>query len=71
MTVRSNRRRDSRRFHYFFVSRTSQLPALLAVFLDVGICGGARAPLMATALLFTSSLAVYVYVLIGTPWIPS
>lgn len=41
--------------HYFFVSQTSQVLALLAVFLDVGIRGGVPAPLMAPGLLFASS----------------
>ena len=41
--------------HYLFVSQTSQVLALLAVFLDVGIRGGVPAPLMAFALLFASS----------------
>jgi DASS family divalent anion:Na+ symporter len=41
--------------HYFFVSQTSQMLALLAVFLDVGIRGGVPVPLMAPGLLFASS----------------
>ena len=41
--------------HYMFVSQTSQVLALLGVFLDVGIRGGVPAPLMAYALLFASS----------------
>lgn len=41
--------------HYFFVSQTSQLLALFAVFLDVGIRGGVPVPLMAFGLLFASS----------------
>ncbi len=41
--------------HYFFLSQTSQVLALLAVFLDVGIRGGVPAPLMAPGLLFASS----------------
>jgi divalent anion:Na+ symporter, DASS family len=41
--------------HYMFVSQTSQVLALLAVFLDVGIRGGVPAPLMTFALLFASS----------------
>ncbi|MFN0010013.1 MAG: DASS family sodium-coupled anion symporter [Phycisphaerales bacterium] len=41
--------------HYFFVSQTSQVLALLAVFLDVGMRGGVPAPLMAPGLLFASS----------------
>jgi divalent anion:Na+ symporter, DASS family len=41
--------------HYFFVSQTSQVLALLAVFLTVGIRGGVPAPLMAPGLLFASS----------------
>ena len=41
--------------HYLFVGQTSQVLALLGVFLDVGIRGGAPAPLMAFALLFASS----------------
>jgi len=41
--------------HYFFVSQTSQMLALLAVFLDVGIRGGVPAGLMAPGLLFASS----------------
>jgi len=41
--------------HYFFVSQTSQVLALLAVFLDVGVRGGVPAPLMAPGLLFASS----------------
>ncbi len=41
--------------HYFFVSQTSQMLALFAVFLDVGIRGGVPVPLMAPGLLFASS----------------
>ena len=41
--------------HYMFVSQTSQVLALLGVFLDVGLRGGVPAPLMAFALLFASS----------------
>jgi len=41
--------------HYLFVSQTSQVLALLGVFLDVGIRGGVPAPLMAYGLLFASS----------------
>ena len=41
--------------HYMFVSQTSQVLALLGVFVDVGIRGGVPAPLMAFALLFASS----------------
>jgi DASS family divalent anion:Na+ symporter len=41
--------------HYFFVSQASQVLALLAVFLDVGIRGGVPASLMAPGLLFASS----------------
>jgi DASS family divalent anion:Na+ symporter len=41
--------------HYFFVSQTSQMLALFAVFLDVGIRGGVPAPLIAPGLLFASS----------------
>jgi DASS family divalent anion:Na+ symporter len=41
--------------HYMFVSQTSQVLALLGVFLDVGIRGGVPAPLMAFALMFASS----------------
>ncbi len=41
--------------HYMFVSQTSQVLALLGVFLDVGIRAGVPAPLMAYALLFASS----------------
>jgi len=41
--------------HYMFVSQTSQVLALLGVFLDVCIRGGVPAPLMAFALLFASS----------------
>jgi DASS family divalent anion:Na+ symporter len=41
--------------HYFFVSQTSHMLALLAVFLDVGIRGGVPVPLMAFGLLFASS----------------
>jgi DASS family divalent anion:Na+ symporter len=41
--------------HYFFVSQTSQLLALFAVFLDVGTRGGVPTPLMAPGLLFASS----------------
>ena len=41
--------------HYFFVSQTSQMLALFAVFLDVGVRGGVPAPLMAPGLLFASS----------------
>jgi divalent anion:Na+ symporter, DASS family len=41
--------------HYLFVSQSSQVLALLGVFLDVGIRGGVPAPLMAFGLLFASS----------------
>jgi DASS family divalent anion:Na+ symporter len=41
--------------HYLFVSQTSQVLALLGVFLGVGIQGGVPPPLMAFALLFASS----------------
>lgn len=41
--------------HYMFVSQSSQVLALLGVFLDVGIRGGVPAPLMTFALLFASS----------------
>ena len=41
--------------HYMFVSQTSQVLALLGVFLDVGIRGGVPAPLMAFGLFFASS----------------
>jgi DASS family divalent anion:Na+ symporter len=41
--------------HYVFVSQSSQVLALLGVFLDVGIRGGVPAPLMAFALIFASS----------------
>jgi DASS family divalent anion:Na+ symporter len=41
--------------HYLFVSQTSQLLALLGVFLDVGTRGGVPLPLMAYGLLFASS----------------
>ncbi len=41
--------------HYLFVSQTSQVLALLAVFLNVGILGGVPAALMAPGLLFASS----------------
>jgi DASS family divalent anion:Na+ symporter len=41
--------------HYMFVSQTSQVLALLGVFVDVGHRGGVPAPLMAFALLFASS----------------
>jgi len=41
--------------HYFFVSQTSQMLALFAVFLDVGVRGGVPAPLIAPGLLFASS----------------
>jgi DASS family divalent anion:Na+ symporter len=41
--------------HYMFVSQSSQVLALMAVFLDVGMRGGVPAPLMAFALLFASS----------------
>ena len=41
--------------HYLFVSQTSQVLALLGVFLDVGIREGVPAPLMAFSLLFASS----------------
>ena len=41
--------------HYLFVSQSSQVLALMGVFLDVGIRGGVPAPLMAFALLFASS----------------
>jgi len=41
--------------HYMFVSQTSQVLALLGVFLDVGARGGVPLPLMAFGLLFASS----------------
>jgi DASS family divalent anion:Na+ symporter len=41
--------------HYMFVSQSSQVLALLGVFLDVGVRGGVPLPLMAFALLFASS----------------
>lgn len=41
--------------HYFFVSQTSQVLALLAVFIDVGVRGGVPAPLIIPSLLFASS----------------
>jgi len=41
--------------HYMFVSQTSQVLALLGVFLDVGIRGGVPAQLMALSLFFASS----------------
>jgi len=41
--------------HYMFVSQSSQVLALLGVFLDVGVRGGVPAPLMGFALLFASS----------------
>jgi len=41
--------------HYMFVSQSSQVLALLGVFLDVGIRNGVPVPLMAFALLFASS----------------
>src|SRR5512144_364905 len=41
--------------HYMFVSQSSQVLALLGVFLDVGVRGGVPAPLMAFALLLASS----------------
>ncbi|MBK9655975.1 MAG: DASS family sodium-coupled anion symporter [Rhodanobacteraceae bacterium] len=41
--------------HYLFVSQSSQVLALLGVFLDVGVRGGVPLPLMAYGLLFASS----------------
>ena len=41
--------------HYLFVSQSSQVLALLGVFVEVGIRTGVPAPLMAFALLFASS----------------
>jgi len=41
--------------HYLFVSQSSQVLALLAVFLVVGVKNGVPAPLLAFALLFASS----------------
>ncbi len=41
--------------HYLFVSQSSQILALLGVFLDVGVRGGVPAPLMGFGLLFASS----------------
>lgn len=41
--------------HYLFVSQSSQVLALLGVFLDVGVRGGVPASLMAFGLLFASS----------------
>jgi divalent anion:Na+ symporter, DASS family len=43
--------------HYFFVSQTSQMLALLAVFLDVGIRGGVPPALMAPGLLHVAAAA--------------
>jgi len=40
--------------HYMFVSQSSQVLALLGVFLDVGIRSGVAAPLMGFSLLFAS-----------------
>jgi len=41
--------------HYLFVSQSSQVLALLGVFLEVGVNGKVPAPLMAFGLLFASS----------------
>jgi len=41
--------------HYLFVSQSSQVLALLGVFLEVGVRGGVPLPLMAFGLLFASS----------------
>jgi DASS family divalent anion:Na+ symporter len=41
--------------HYMFVSQSSQVLALLGVFLDVGMRSGVPPPLMAFGLLFASS----------------
>jgi len=41
--------------HYLFVSQSSQILALLGVFLDVGVRGGVPAPFLAFGLLFASS----------------
>ena len=41
--------------HYFFVSQTSQVLALLAVFIHVGVGGGVPPALMVPGLLFASS----------------
>lgn len=41
--------------HYFFVSQTSQVLALLAVFIDVGVRGGVPPALLVPGLLFASS----------------
>jgi DASS family divalent anion:Na+ symporter len=41
--------------HYMFVSQSSQVLALLGVFLDVGIRGGVPVALMAFSLFFASS----------------
>jgi len=41
--------------HYLFVSQSSQMLALFAVFLDVGMRGGVPLPLMAFGLLFANS----------------
>ena len=41
--------------HYMFVSQSSQVLALLGVFLDVGIRGGVPATVMAFSLFFASS----------------
>jgi DASS family divalent anion:Na+ symporter len=41
--------------HYLFVSQSSQVLALLGVFVDVGQRAGVPTPLMAFALLFASS----------------
>jgi DASS family divalent anion:Na+ symporter len=41
--------------HYLFVSQSSQVLALLGVFLDVGVRGGVPLALMAFGLLFASS----------------
>ena len=45
--------------HYLFVSQSSQVLALLGVFLDVGIRGGVPAPLMAFGLLLIARILVW------------
>ena len=41
--------------HYLFVSQSSQVLALLGVFVEVGVRSGVPTPLMALSLLFASS----------------
>ncbi len=44
--------------HYFFVSQSAHLPALIPVFLEVGVGGGVPGSLMAFSILFANCIAL-------------